>query len=555
VFLISLVAAPHTKRGHTCGAKAAFFLNKLGKKQALLRRRYFVKMKTRNLILILGDQLDRESAALRDADKKRDVIVMIEAREESTHVWSSKVRTALFLSAMRHHAQWLQAQGFSVHYRKLETEKDLSLAAGLAAEIALCKPAAVICVEPGDLRVTAMLQDTCAARSLPLDIRVDTHFLCTQAEFMQWAGSNKSLRMEFFYRVIRRKYNVLMQGEAPEGGQWNYDAENRKSFGKAGPQNVPSPRSYKHDAETKEVLARVEKEFTQHPGNLANFNWPVTREEALIALDDFIEKRLAGFGDHQDAMWTQLAFGWHSLLSTSLNLKLLNPREVIAKAEQAYRAGKVDLASAEGFIRQVLGWREFMRGVYFLDMPAMKTANHFAHTNPLPKWYWTGDTKMNCMKQCIGQTLDYGYAHHIQRLMITGMFGVTAEIIPQEMADWYLAVYVDAIEWVELPNVAGMALFANGGRFTSKPYVASGAYVKRMSNYCSDCAYTSDEKSGANACPVTTLYWNFIDKHEKSLAKNPRTALMAKNLTRMDPGGREAMRSRAKEMLADLDSL
>jgi deoxyribodipyrimidine photolyase-related protein len=512
-------------------------------------------MKTRNLILILGDQLDRESAALRDADKKRDVIVMIEAREESTHVWSSKVRTALFLAAMRHHAQWLQAQGFSVHYRKLETENDPSLAAGLIAEIALCKPAAIICVEPGDLRVTAMLQDTCSTLSVPLDVRVDTHFLCTQSEFSEWAGTSKSLRMEFFYRVVRRKYDVLMQGAEPEGGQWNYDAENRKAFGKAGPKNVPSPRTYKHDADTKEVLALVEKEFSQHPGNLAHFNWPVTREEALIALDDFIEKRLAGFGDHQDAMWTQLTFGWHSLLSTSLNLKLLNPREVIAKAEQAYRAGKVDLASVEGFIRQVLGWREFMRGVYFLDMPAMKTANHFAHTNPLPKWYWTGDTKMNCMKQCIGQTLAHGYAHHIQRLMITGMFGVTAEITPQEMADWYLAVYVDAIEWVELPNVAGMALFANGGRFTSKPYVASGAYVKRMSNYCSDCAYTSDEKFGAKACPMTSLYWNFIDKHEISLTKNPRTALMAKNLTRMDASEREAMRARAKEMLTDLDSL
>jgi deoxyribodipyrimidine photolyase-related protein len=512
-------------------------------------------MTSRNLILILGDQLDRESAALREADKKNDVILMIEARDESTHVWSSKVRTALFLTAMRHHAQWLQAQGFTVHYRKLEIENDTSLAAGLAAEIALCKPAAVICVEPGDLRVTAMLQDTCSIHSVALDIRVDTHFLCTQSEFSEWAGTNKSLRMEFFYRIVRRKHGVLMQGAEPEGGQWNYDAENRKAFGKAGPKDVPKPPVFKHDPITQEVLALVAKQFAQHPGNLAHFNWPVTREEALIALDDFIEKRFAGFGDHQDAMWTQLIFGWHSLLSTSLNLKLLNPREVIAKAEAAYRAGKVDLASAEGFIRQVLGWREFMRGVYFLDMPAMKTANHFEHHNLLPKWYWTGDTKMNCLRQCIGQTLDYGYAHHIQRLMITGMFGVTAEINPQAMADWYLAVYVDAIEWVELPNVAGMALFANGGRFTSKPYVASGAYVKRMSNYCTGCAYKSDEKSGENACPMTTLYWNFIDKHEKLLAKNPRTALMAKNLTRIHESDRESMRVRAKEMLTDLDSL
>ncbi len=512
-------------------------------------------MKIRNLILILGDQLDRESAALREADKTRDVVVMIEAREESTHVWSSKVRTALFLTAMRHHAQWLRGQGFTVHYRALGVENDASLAAGLQAEIRANKPSAVICVEPGDLRVMAALQDACSALSLPLDIRVDAHFLCTQEEFREWAGTNKSLRMEFFYRVVRRKYDVLMEGAEPEGGQWNYDAENRKAFGKAGPQNVPTPLHFKHDTITQEVLLLVENEFTSHPGNLANFNWPVTRDEALQALDDFIAKRLPDFGAHQDAMWTHLTFGWHSLLSTSLNLKLLNPREVIAKAQDAYRAGKVDLASAEGFIRQVLGWREFMRGVYFLDMPAMKTANHFEHANALPKWYWTGDTKMNCMRQCIGQTLDYGYAHHIQRLMITGMFGVTAEIIPQQMADWYLAVYVDAIEWVELPNVAGMALFANGGRFTSKPYVASGAYVKRMSNYCTGCAYKSDEKSGNNACPMTTLYWNFVDKREKPLAKNPRTALMVKNLTRMEPSEREAMRTRAKAMLSNLDGL
>jgi deoxyribodipyrimidine photolyase-related protein len=509
----------------------------------------------RNLILILGDQLDQHSAALRNADPAADVIVMIEAREESTHVWSGKARTALFLSAMRHHAQWCEAEGFTVHYRALGNENDASLAVGLSAAIAAFAPQAVICVEPGDLRVTALLQDICSAASLPLDLRVDTHFLCTKAEFGQWAGDSKSLRMEFFYRNLRRRYSVLMQGDEPEGGQWNYDAENRKSFGKGGPKAVPAPPQFTHDAITTEVLGLVDAIFTSHPGNLAQFNWPVTRAEALVALDDFIAKRLPRFGEHQDAMWTDLVFGWHSLLSTSLNLKLLNPREVVEKAQASYRAGKVDLASAEGFIRQVLGWREFMRGVYFLDMPALKTANHFGHANALPKWYWTGKTKMRCMQHCIGQTLDYGYAHHIQRLMVTGMFGVIAEISPQAIADWYLAVYVDAIEWVELPNVAGMALFANGGRFTSKPYVASGAYVKRMSNYCTGCAYVSEEKTGENACPMTTLYWHFIDKHEKVLAKNPRTALMAKNITRMDATTRDAMRVRASEMLSDLDSL
>ena len=512
-------------------------------------------MPVRNLILILGDQLDHQSAALAAADKARDIVLMIEAREESTHVWSSKVRTVLFLSAMRHHSAWLHTQGFVVHYRALDGHGDASLATGLGAEITASKPAAIICVEPGDLRVTALLQDTCSAHNIPLDLRADSHFLCGCAEFSQWAGANKSLRMEFFYRVMRRKHNILMQGEEPEGAQWNFDADNRKAFGKAGPQEVPTPAQFPPDAITREVITIVEKHFDDHPGQLAHFNWPVTREAALVALDDFIENRFAGFGEHQDAMWTHLPFGWHSLLSTSLNLKLLHPMEVIEKAQAAYRADKVDLLSAEGFIRQILGWREFMRGVYFLDMPAMKTANHFGHTNPLPKWYWTADTKMHCMRQCISQTLDHGYAHHIQRLMITGMFGVTAEIIPQDMADWYLAVYVDAIEWVELPNVAGMALFANGGRFTSKPYIASGAYVKRMSNYCKGCVYAPEDKTSASACPMTTLYWNFVDKHEKVLAKNPRTALMVKNLTRMDVAERDAMRNRARAMLNNLDAL
>jgi deoxyribodipyrimidine photolyase-related protein len=514
-----------------------------------------VKKKCRQLILVLGDQLDRASAALASIDPKCDVIVMIEAREESTHVWSSKIRTALFLSAMRHHREWLRGQGFTVNYRALGVENDASLASGLLAAINANKPESVVCLEPGDLRVTAMLQDTCGAVSLPLDLRVDNHFLCSRDEFAAWAGDTKSLRMEFFYRNLRRRYKVLMAGDEPEGGQWNYDAENRKAFGKAGPQNVPPPPKFPPDTITRDVIALVEKNFPDHPGDTSHFNWPVTPEDAQRALDDFIANRLSGFGAHQDAMWTSLVFGWHSLLSTSLNLKLLNPRTVIEKAEAAYRSGNADLESVEGFIRQVLGWREFIRGVYFLDMPGLKTANHYGYVNALPKWYWTGDTDMRCMKGCIDQTLEHGYAHHIQRLMVTGMFGVTAEIAPQDVADWYLAVYVDAVEWAELPNVAGMALFANGGRFTSKPYVASGAYIKRMSNYCGDCRYKPEVKTGASACPLTTLYWNFIDKHEATMAKNPRTALMAKNISRLSEDERAAIRSEAKRMLSDLDAL
>jgi deoxyribodipyrimidine photolyase-related protein len=524
----------------------------------------------RNLILILGDQLDHQSSAFEGFDPKQDVVLMIEAMEESTHVWSHKIRTALFLSAMRHFAQELEARGWPVVYRKLEVDGDATLAAGLLAVIEQLKPIAVIGVEPGDLRVRLQLDSAINSVALSavntpansikalknqIEWRDDTHFLCSVQEFRKWAGTSKSLRMEFFYRQMRQRHKVLMEGKEPVGGQWNFDADNRKSFGKAGPQNVPKPQIYKTDATTKQVIKVVNEKFKDHPGALDKFNWPVNRELALHALQDFIDHRLEQFGPHEDAMWTNLEFGWHSLLSSSLNLKLISPLEVVQAAEKAYHQRGLEIASVEGFIRQILGWREFMRGVYFLDMPQMKEDNFYGHENSLPKWYWSGNTKMNCMKQCIQQTMDNGYSHHIQRLMVTGMFGVIAQIKPQAVCDWYLAVYVDAVEWVELPNTAGMALFANGGRFTSKPYVASGAYVKRMSNYCQGCAYNPETRSGKDACPMTTLYWNFLDAHEKEFAGNPRTALMVKNLQRMSSEERSAVRSRAAEMLSDLDGL
>ena len=543
--------------------------------------------KTRHLVLILGDQLDEASSAFDGFDPEQDTVLMVEAFEESTHVWSHKIRTTLFLSAMRHFAESLKQRGWHVDYRAMDTHSDRSLAEGLLAAIKERQPQAVIGVEPGDLRVRQQIEDAIQtaikSAAIRADIhsskpikdtqkesgsamsghspagfltwREDKHFLCGLPQFRKWAGKSTTLRMEFFYRQMRKQYKVLMVGDEPVGGQWNFDADNRKSFGKAGPQNVPKAVQYKSDAITHDVIQLVNTHFAAHPGQLEDFNWPVTREQALLALKDFVANRLPQFGPHEDAMWTNLDFGWHSLLSSSLNLKLLNPLEVIQAAEAAYEKHDLDLASVEGFIRQILGWREFMRGVYFIDMPELKTANHYGHTNPLPKWYWTGDTHMNCMKQCIGQTLQNGYSHHIQRLMVTGMFGVTAQINPQAVCDWYLAVYVDAVEWVELPNTAGMALFANGGRFTSKPYVASGAYVKRMSNYCGDCKYESETRVGANACPMTTLYWNFLDQHEASFAGNPRTALMVKNLQRMTPELRAEVRARASEMLADLDSL
>jgi deoxyribodipyrimidine photolyase-related protein len=527
---------------------------------------------TRNLILILGDQLNLDNPALEDFDPAQDHILMVECAGEATHVWSHKARIVLFLSAMRHFYACLVDQypcALQVSYLKLGEHEFADLKAAWAHHIQTLQPQKVIVCEPGEYRLEKDLIALCKQQNVQLVIRDDTHFMCSKADFKRWAGvgekSTKQLRMEFFYRNMRQKYDVLMQGKDPEGGVWNYDADNRKTFGKAGPKNVPNAPQVNIDGLTQAVIEDVEKYFPNHPGSLQYFIWPVTREQALQFLADFIQHKLAGFGDHQDAMWAEAdksksPYLWHSLLSSSLNLKLLNPREVIHAAVVAYRKQQLQpnalpLASVEGFIRQILGWREFIRGVYWLDMPQMAESNHYQHSRQLPSWYWTGDTQMNCMRQTIHDTMQHGYAHHIQRLMVTGMFGVLAELDPKQVAAWYLAVYVDAVEWVELPNVAGMALYANGGRFTSKPYVASGAYIKRMSNYCSSCKYQSELKTGPKACPTSTLYWNFLIKHYDSFAANPRTALMAKNVARFDAEEVAAIQMQSTQLLNKLDEI
>ncbi|MBC7756298.1 MAG: cryptochrome/photolyase family protein [Bdellovibrio sp.] len=523
---------------------------------------------TRHLILILGDQLNLDNPALDDFDAAQDAILMVEASNESSHVWSHKARIVLFLSAMRHFYASLQCQypcGLQSSYLKLGEHDFATLKDAWAHKIDLLKPQKVIICELGEYRLEQDLISLCKEKKVPLAIRDDTHFMCSRADFTRYArhgknGPKKELRMEFFYREMRQKFDVLMNCKDPVGGAWNYDPENRKAFGRLGPQNVPTAPQVAIDALTQAVMDDVEKYFPHHPGSLNHFIWPVTREQALQFLEDFITNKLAGFGNHQDAMWasenkSQSPYLWHSLLSTSLNLKLLNPREVLAAAVLAYQKHQLPLASVEGFIRQILGWREFIRGVYWLDMPQMAVANHYNHKRALPSWYWSGDTHMNCMKQTIGDTMQLGYAHHIQRLMVTGMFGILAETNPKEVADWYLAVYVDAVEWVELPNVAGMALYANGGRFTSKPYVASGAYIKRMSNYCSGCQYKPEVKTGDDACPMTTLYWHFLIKHYEIFSRNPRTALMTKNVDRFSSIEVQAIELLSEKVLNNINSI
>ena len=483
--------------------------------------------------IVLGDQLNRDSALFDHVD----VILMAEATEESTHVWSHKARIALFLSAMRHFRDTLRAEGWQVDYR----ESASTLAGELAGALKSWKPTEVYVVEPGDHRVLTALLAVCPG----LQILEDKHFLCSRAQFAAHAKGRKQLRMEYFYREMRRAHQVLMDGKDPLGGAWNYDEENRESFGKSGPGLVPAPVEFPVDLVTREVFAMVEKNYADHPGKLANFNWPVTAEQARLALDDFIQNRLPHFGAFQDAMWTDEPFLYHSRISTALNLKLLDPRAAIQAAERAYVAGHTPLAAVEGFIRQILGWREYVRGVYWHLMPAYAEGNALDAHEALPASYWTGDTDMVCMAQALRQTLDYGYAHHIQRLMVTGLYALLLGIEPRQVHEWYLAVYVDAVEWVELPNTIGMSQFADGGAMASKPYAASGKYIQRMSNYCTGCRYDPAESVGERACPFTTLYWDFLLRNEERLRRVPRMEMQLRNLVRLEPAKREAIALRA----------
>jgi deoxyribodipyrimidine photolyase-related protein len=506
-----------------------------------------VPARVRNLVIVLGDQLDLQSTALQGFDAAQDLVWMAEVREESTHVWSAKQRIAVFLSAMRHFADTLLLQGLPVAYTRLDDpDNQGTLALQLTYAIARCKPAGLVLTAPGDWRVLQDLRAVAAQHQLPLDLRDDTHFFSTVREFAAHAKGRKQLRLEYWYRELRQKHGILMDGNAPEGGQWNFDADNRESFGKHGPQNVPPPTRFAPDATTQAVITLVSTQFASHPGLLNSFGWPVTREQALAALQAFIAQRLPLFGKYEDAMWAGEAWLYHSHLSCALNLKLLNPREVVQAAEDAYRSGHAPLAAVEGFIRQILGWREYVRGIYWTQMPSYVERNALDAQADLPAWYWTGDTDMACLKDAITQTLEHGYAHHIQRLMVTGLYALLLGVRPQAVHAWYLSVYVDAVEWVELPNTLGMGQFGDGGLMASKPYVASGKYIQRMSNHCTGCKYDPAQSTGPQACPFTTLYWDFLARHEELLKKNPRMAMQLKNLARLDTGARAAIASQAQ---------
>ena len=503
----------------------------------------------RHLVLVLGDQLDEHAAAFDGFSSNCDAVWMAEVAEESTHIWSSKQRTALFLTAMRHFALRLHELARPLLYTRLDDTDNLgSLAAVLRRTLQTHKPQALIVTEPGDLRVRTALEQVAKDCQVPIQVRTDRHFYSTASEFAAHAAGRKQLRLEFFYRELRQKTGILMDGKKPLGGQWNYDEDNRESFGHKGPGLVPPPTRFAPDEITQQVIALVNARFASHPGTLDDFAWPVTRAQAHKALAEFVTHRLPDFGRYQDAMWEGQAWLYHSHLSAAMNLKLLDPREVIDAALAAYAAGRVPLSATEGFVRQILGWREYVRGVYFTQMPDYLHKNELGAHEPLPAFYWTGDTDMACLRDVIRQTLRFGYAHHIQRLMVTGLYALLLGVTPQHVHEWYLSVYVDAVEWVELPNTLGMSQFADGGLLGSKPYAASGKYIQRMSNHCQGCRYDPAVSVGPTACPFTTLYWDFLLRHESRLSKNPRMVMQVKNLTRLSPEQQAAIRDQAARL-------
>ncbi len=499
------------------------------------------------LVLVLGDQLDLQSAAFDGFDPLRDVVWMAEVAAESTKVWSVKARIAVFLAAMRHFREALREKGWRVVYHEMGAHE--SFVEALRASVRELRPTALVMVQAGEWGVQRDLEAVAAELGVPLELREDRHFLCTQAEFAEHAKGRKQLRMEFFYREMRQRTGVLMEEGKPAGGEWNFDHDNRGSFGKAGPDllRVP-PRRFVPDEITREVIALVEERFAKHPGTLKDFDWPVTAAQSLEALEDFIAHRLAQFGQYQDAMWVNEPWLYHSRLSAAMNLKLLDPRVVIAAAEKAWREGKAPLAAVEGFIRQILGWREYVRGIYWLKMPDYVRLNAMEAHEALPGFYWTGETEMNCLRDALSQTLRYGYAHHIQRLMVTGLFALLYGVDPHQVHEWYLAVYVDAVEWVELPNTLGMSQYGDGGLMASKPYVASGKYIQRMSNYCTGCKYDPAQATGAKACPFTTLYWDYLLQHEVRLRGNQRMAMQLKNLGRLSAEKRSEIQEQAQSV-------
>lgn len=496
------------------------------------------------LILILGDQLSEDVAALKAADKARDVVVMAEVGEEGSYVPHHPKKIALVLAAMRKFAARLRDAGWTVAYSELDnTENSQSIPGELLRRADQHGASEVIATRPGEFRLIDALE------GCPLDVTLleDDRFIASHAEFEAWAEGRKALRMEYFYRDMRRKTGLLMEGDQPAGGKWNFDHDNRKPA--PGDVDFSGPMQFTPDAVVNEVLDLVEARFGNHFGDLRPFWFATDQGQARRALAHFVAHGLAKFGDYQDAMLADNQFLYHALVSPYLNIGLLDPMEVCRAVEDAWRAGDVPINAAEGFIRQVIGWREYVRGIYFHEGPDYARRNGLNHQRKLPDFFWGGETKMRCVSKAVAQTAEQAYAHHIQRLMVTGNFALLAGLNPAEVSEWYLAVYADAFEWVEAPNVVGMSQFADGGVIASKPYVSSGAYINRMSDYCKGCHYKVSVKTGEGACPFNLLYWHFLDRHRDRFSGNARMGNMYRTWDRMDADKRETVLAEAEAFL------
>ena len=503
------------------------------------------------LRLILGDQLSPEISSLKDADKSRDVILLCEVFDEAVYVKHHQKKIAFLFSAMRHFAASLSDAGWNVDYVRLDQDGNShSFSGEVARAVERHAPESVIATFASEWRVLTEMRDWENTLPCAVELRDDDRFYCSLDEFATWADGRKQLRMEYFYRELRRKTGILMSGNDPIGGQWNYDAENR---GRA-PDGleVPKHTSFVPDEITNEVLNLVEDRFGDHFGKLRPFEFAVTHEQAAYVLDRFIAERLPLFGTYQDAMVEGEPFMFHAHIGLYLNCGLLSPQQAIIAAENAYHAGAAPLNATEGFIRQILGWREFVRGLYWLKMPEYAEQNALEAHRPLPAFFWTADTKMNCLKQCVSETRDHAYAHHIQRLMVLGNFALLAGLSPKEVNEWFMIVYADAYEWVELPNVSGMALYADGGVLASKPYASGGAYIERMSNYCRSCHYKVKQKNGEQACPFNYLYWDFLIRHQDRLSGNARMGMMYRTLAKMSDEKRAAILTDSQRFLSEL---
>ncbi|MHA6325513.1 cryptochrome/photolyase family protein [Roseivivax sp. CAU 1753] len=496
------------------------------------------------LVLVLGDQLSEELSALREADRDSDIVVMAEVADEASYVQHHPKKIALIFAAMRKFAARLRDAGWNVRYTRLDDADNAgSIPGELMRRAEETGAKEVIATQPGEFRLIALLNE------MNLTVRQlrDTRFLTDLGWFEEWAKGRKSLRMEYFYREMRKQTGYLMEGDKPAGGQWNYDHDNRKPA----PDEIDfnGPMQFTPDDTVEAVLTLVEERFGDAFGDLRPFWFATDQGQARRALTHFVKHALPRFGDFQDAMMSDEKFLYHGVISGYMNIGLLDPREVCDAVAEAWQAGDVPINAAEGFIRQVIGWREYMRAIYFREGPDYPRRNALNHQRGLPALYWGGETKMRCLSKAVEETRQEAYAHHIQRLMVTGNFALLAGIDPAEVEEWYMRVYFDAFEWVTAPNTVGMSQFADGGVVASKPYVSSGSYIDRMSDYCRDCHYSAKTKTGEGACPFNLLYWHFMDRHRERFAENPRMGQMYATWDRMKDDRKETVLREADAFL------